>query len=72
MRYMYSDATVTEAAVYPVATEYPHSTLNNTPACSCHINTVLYETHVGHDQEESGCVHVLPNLVIADSLILIL
>ena len=40
------EATVTEATAHPVAAEYPHSTLNDTPTCSSLSGTVLDETHV--------------------------
>ena len=52
--YRYSDVTVTEATVHPVAAEYPHSTLKGTPSCSSQSGTALYETHEA-GQEESGC-----------------
>ena len=51
----YTDATVTEATVHPVAAEYPHSTLNGTQTCSSHISTALYETYLA-GQEESAFV----------------
>ena len=59
----YSDATVTLAAVHPVAAEYPHSTLNGILTCSSHIGTALYKTHVA-GQKESGCVYAIALVLV--------
>ena len=40
------DTTETEVTAHPVAAEYPQTTLNGTPTCSCPIGSVLYKTHV--------------------------
>ena len=43
--------------MHAVVAEFLHSTLRVTLACSSHIGTVQYETHVA-GQEEFGCVVV--------------
>ena len=49
------DATVTEATVHSVATQYLHSTLNSTPTCSNH--SVTDETQVASREEIGGVVY---------------
>ena len=50
------------AVAHAPASEYPHSTLNNTPIYSSHSGTALYETHIACN-ENSGCEAVVLVLV---------
>ena len=52
MRILNSDATVTKATLQAVASEYSHSTLNDTPTCSNLSGDVLY--NVGGGKRDGG------------------